>query len=386
MVMKNIISVFILFGLLATVHAQSILNVSSPEEYRYLKEMRIEVNGEGDTISTQKTPIPYGFINPNDIIWAQVVWEVIDLGQKFNQPYYYSSKDMISNSPYSLFETLREGIERNEIRNIYQDEYFRSKVTWDEVKESFKVVRYQKNSYCSDLAEKDTVSYEIECKLEFKMEASDIRFIKVKGMWYIDKRLGELRYRLLGMAPMGPDLAYLSSDAAAQLAVENLTGGGIPGANTSASGDSVSGGGDDLFGGGGDDDLFSGGNSEESDDNTLETDTNQDDFQKKMKETIDNQVIKPGASKELFDLFWVFYPSARTTLNNFTVLNPSNLASKVTFDDMLNARKFHSVIYKVEDGFDRHVKDNYPDALEQLDYDRQFRDKVLSKENIMWNY
>ena len=362
--------------------------MSSPEEYRYLKENRITVNNEGDTISTEKPFLPYGYVNPNDIIWAQVVWEVIDLNQKMNQPYFYSSSDVISNSPYSLFEALQEGIERNDIRSIYADEYFREKVTWEQVKKAFKVTRYQENEYCSELKESGSEDYDVECKLEFSIEPTDIRFIKVKGMWYVDKRIGEMRYRLLGIAPMGPDLVYLSSEAAAVEAVQNINK-----ANAGASADEGDGG---LFGGGdegeedSDDGLFGGGDEEsEQDDLAAETDSvniDNNTFKNKMQDAVDNQEIKSGASKELFDLFWVYYPSARLTLNNYNVLNPSNLATKTSYDDMLNARKFHSVIYKVEDGFDRHVKDYYPDAIKQIDYDRQFRNKVIAKENIMWNY
>ena len=31
----------------------------------------------------------------------------------------------------------------------------------------------------------------------------------LKGLWYFDKRQGELKYRLLAIAPMGPDVQAL---------------------------------------------------------------------------------------------------------------------------------------------------------------------------------
>mgnify|MGYP000653652914 FL=1 len=34
-------------------------------------------------------PIPYGYIDERDVLWSKVVWEVIDLNQKINLPYYF---------------------------------------------------------------------------------------------------------------------------------------------------------------------------------------------------------------------------------------------------------------------------------------------------------
>ena len=46
----------------------------------------------------------------------------------------------------------------------------------------------------------------------FDISAADIRQYLIRGLWYFDKRQGELKYRLLGIAPAAPDVNFLDSD------------------------------------------------------------------------------------------------------------------------------------------------------------------------------
>ena len=45
----------------------------------------------------------------------------------------------------------------------------------------------------------------------------DIVSYKLKGIWYVDKRIGELRYRLLGVMPRGKDMNNLDNNDAVDL-------------------------------------------------------------------------------------------------------------------------------------------------------------------------
>lgn len=109
----------------------------------------------------------------------------------------------------------------------------------------------------------------------------------IKGTWYFNKRLGELRYRLLGIAPGAQDVSTLSES------------------------------------------------SEDPD---------------------------------ILPLFWVWFPDARESLNKHRVFNTKNSSKSITFDMMLNSRRFNSSIYKEENVYeDREVKEYiYEDALRQL--------------------
>jgi hypothetical protein len=46
------------------------------------------------------------------------------------------------------------------------------------------------------------------------IESDKIEQYLIKGTWYFNKRLGELKYRLFGIAPVAPDVSTLSQDPA----------------------------------------------------------------------------------------------------------------------------------------------------------------------------
>ena len=43
----------------------------------------------------------------------------------------------------------------------------------------------------------------------YSIQSQHIKGYMLKGIWYFDKRQGELEYRLLAIAPMGPDVQVL---------------------------------------------------------------------------------------------------------------------------------------------------------------------------------
>lgn len=298
--------VFVLLGFVA-MNAQNVLNAKSPEDLRRMREEGIKTNAKGEEVKEESEPLDYGYINDQDVLWSKVVWEVIDLNERINQPY-YNSTDGIAYKTLSLFDALKQGIENGEIKEVYDDEYFQYKITKDEA--------------VNALSRTDTLDWYWEQKEsgvdmetaedpgidQFAIESDKIKMLKVKGLWYMDKRMGEMRYRILGLAVMGPDAQTI--------------GRGFEGA---------------------------------------------DDY---------------------IDLFWIWYPDARKVLHRYEVYNPQNAASRITYDDMLNARRFNSIIYKSSDAMGNlSVKDYLPeDARAQLEESHRIKNNVLEKENDMWNY
>lgn len=295
------------FGLMSLIAsasmAQNVLNALTPEQLREQRETKTMVTEAGDTVSTLAVPLEYGFIEDKDIIWSKVVWEVIDFNERLNQPYYRTSDGFISETA-SLYDALVDGVRSGKISQVYDDEYFTTKMTYEQI--------------VSRTAKKDTQQYywdmidageepDESLIFNFEVHSSDIKMMKIKGMWYIDRRLGEMRYRLLGLCIMGPDAQALGT---------------------------------------------------QFDDGTF------------------------------VDLFWIWYPDAREVLNNYTVFNPSNSSSTVTFDDMLNARRFNSVLYKAQTihGVSP-IEDYIPkDAKGQLEESDYIRNSILQSEADMWNY
>ena len=238
------------------------------------------------------SPLSYGYIDDRDILWSKVVWEFVDLNQKINLPYYYPIDTAnISNDRRSLFDTLLKGIRKGDIKNVYSDSFFTSKITGSEINE--KLVNIRLNGDYPDT---------------FRIQTQDIEGYMMKGMWYFDKRLGELKYRLLALAPMGKDVLTL----------------GLP----------------DI----------------------------EDD--------------------ELYELFWVFYPSARNILHKAKVFNPKNVSQQISYDHLLNARRFNSVIVREENIYGNRKIADYirGNALFQLLEADRIKESIRDKEIDMWNY
>ena len=237
-------------------------------------------------------PLSYGYIDDRDILWSKVVWEFVDLNQKINLPYYYPIDTAnISNDRRSLFDTLLKGIRKGDIKNVYSDSFFTSKITGSEINE--KLVNIRLNGDYPDT---------------FRIQTQDIEGYMMKGMWYFDKRLGELKYRLLALAPMGKDVLTL----------------GLP----------------DI----------------------------EDD--------------------ELYELFWVFYPETREILHKAKVFNPKNVSQPISYDHLLNARRFNSVIVREENIYgNRKIADYIKgNALFQLLEADRIKESIRDKEIDMWNY
>lgn len=238
-------------------------------------------------------PLPYGYIDDRDILWSKVVWEIIDLNQKINLPYYFPIDTAnISNDRRSLFDTLYKGIKTGKIKEAYSDSFFNSKITRQEISELLFNVRPNGNDI-------DT----------FRISTQDITAFKIKGMWYFDKRQGELKYRLLAIAPLGPDVKTM-------------------------------------------------GVSEIEDDDNL------------------------------YELFWIFYPSARTVLHRAKVFNPKNSSHPISFDHLLNARRFASFVIRTENIYDNRKISDYVrgNSLFQLLEADKIKEEIRNREIDMWNY
>ena len=91
---------------------------------------------------------------------------------------------------------------------------------------------------------------------------------------------------------------------------------------------------------------------------------------------------------EQLPLFWVWFPNARKTLHAMKVFNQKNSAYPISFDHLLNARRFNSIIYREENIYgnrdvNQYVKGN---ALFQVLESNKIKDAIRNKELDMWNY
>lgn len=178
--LKRQLFVSLFFLISISVNAQfNVLNAKTASQIGEKTEQQQIADNDG--------PIPYGYTDDRDVMWSKVVWEYIDLNQKINLPLYFPiDTTNIAADRRSLFDALVKGIRQNKIKEVYDDSYFTSKKTIEDI-------------------EKTLVAYN-DFGDPFRVKPEDIGGYQIKGIWYFDKRQGELKYRLLALAPMGKDV------------------------------------------------------------------------------------------------------------------------------------------------------------------------------------
>jgi len=97
----------------------SILNSGSPQTFREEREAK------KDSVAA---PLTYGFIEDKDILKSMVVWEIIDMNDKINQPYYHNVDGLVSQNK-SLYQILIDAVNSGKIKEVYADESFTTRLT-----------------------------------------------------------------------------------------------------------------------------------------------------------------------------------------------------------------------------------------------------------------
>jgi len=301
---RNLLLVVIFIAGSSASFAQSnLLNAKKPAE--------IGLKSAAQQLKDNDKPLEYGYVDDRDILMSKKTWEIIDLDERINFPMYYPiDTTSIGNERRSLYDVLIKGIKTGKITEVYSDSYFREKRTLKDMEKSFKRIdttdsgREQMNEDIDAYRKgKKTISAEYINTTE--LSSQDVSDYKVVGLWYFDKRQSDLRYRILGICPVIPDVYTMDKE-----------------------------------------------------------------------------------EKEYVDLFWVFYPGARELLHEWKAFNDKNSSMPITFDHLLNSRRFNAIVYKEENVYnDREIADYMKDnSLMQLLESERVKEKVRNFEQDMWNY
>ena len=282
-------------GSMVSFAQSNLLNAKFPEE--------IGMKSAAQLIANNDKPLEYGYVDDRDILMGKMTWEIIDLNERINFPLYFPVDTAnIGPDRRSLYDVLTKAIRNGDITDVYSDSYFNTKKSYKDIKASLTRIdttdagREQINA-----GQKISPEYIIKQDLT----AQDVSQYKIKGYWYFDKRQSELKYRLLGICPVTPDVFTMNSD-----------------------------------------------------------------------------------EKDYIELFWVFFPAARDILNEAKSFNDRNSAMPISFDQILNSRRFNGTIYQEENVYgDRsiasYMKDN---AQNQLLESERVKEKIRNFESDMWNY
>ena len=273
----------------------NILNAKSPKEIGVKTDAQIALDND--------KPLEYGYVDDRDILYSRMTWQKIVLDESVNFPLYYPiDTNNIGSDRRSLYDVLMKSIKTGKIENIYDDSYFNTKRTLKDIEASMKMVDTTELGI-EQINAGETLSAEYINRRD--ITAADIVEYRVKGMWYFDKRLSELKYRLLGIAPVAPDVNFIDTD-----------------------------------------------------------------------------------TPDLVELFWVFFPDAREVLHEAKTFNNENSAIPISFDHLLNSRRFNGYVYQEENvQGDRKISEYISDnALMQLLESDRVKDKIRNFEMDMWSY
>jgi gliding motility associated protien GldN len=100
-------------------------------------------------------------------------------------------------------------VNKGDIENIYDDSYFTAKRTVNDIRDALTLIDTTDLGYEQFNAEGIVDPQYIRRR---DITAADIMEYHLKGLWYFDKRQGELKYRLLGISPVAPDVNFIDSD------------------------------------------------------------------------------------------------------------------------------------------------------------------------------
>ena len=181
----------------------NILNATKPEEMFKKSEAQMAVDKEDK-------PLEYGYVGERDILWSKGTWEIIDLDERVNFPLYYPiDTNNIGKNRRSLYDVLIGGIRQGKIKNIYADSYFTEKRTLKDLGATLSKID------TTDLGvEQYNAGEEIDAQFIDRRDltSADVAEYHIRGIWYFDKRLAELKYRILGIAPVAPDVNFIDTE------------------------------------------------------------------------------------------------------------------------------------------------------------------------------
>ncbi|MDK2772155.1 MAG: gliding motility protein GldN [Flavobacterium sp.] len=184
--------------------AQSnLLNAKTPDQ--------IGKKTEAELVAENDLPLPYGYVMDRDILMGKRVWEIIDLDERINFPLYYPVEKDLGPDRKPLYDVLKQAIQDSVITEVYEDSYFITKKTIKDIQSSLFAIdttdagREQMNEDF-DAYRAGTKKIDEQYINKYEIEADLVKAYKVVGYWYFDKRQGELKYRMLGICPVVPDV------------------------------------------------------------------------------------------------------------------------------------------------------------------------------------
>ena len=223
------------------------------------------------------------------------------------------------------------------------------------------------------------------------LEYESLKQWLIKGIWYFDKKYSELIYRPIGLAPVATPIDPEDNNEVTVICIQTYVAPEVTGIDSDNDGLSDE---EEL------NNFNTNPNLADSDEDGISdgdeinlwfTDANdnaslpsQDDIVK-FNTCSELQTAKKN---DLNPLFWIYYPHARDILKLGMAYNNRNTSKGISFDDIINSRRFSSVIYKEENVYEnREVKDYIKNnAFMRLLESERIKEKIRNFEHDMWSW
>ena len=182
--MKKIFFLFSFFFLSYSFSQSSIVTAERPEDL------------EDSTAILKPSKIEYASITDDDVLWSKVIYEEIDLNEKLNFPLLFplESDNNYGNKRMSLWKIIKKGINDGKIKRVFNPRYDNFNLS-EEIKIKDSII----DKFASKYSDGDDIAQKFA-------GSKDIKKYRIKGVYYFDKRSSELKYKLIGLQPLGKDL------------------------------------------------------------------------------------------------------------------------------------------------------------------------------------
>ena len=410
--MNKLISGFIILPFICFSQA-NILNTKSSSEIENVS-MKVDYDD---------FPLPYEFVSDDDIIFSFTTWEIIDLNERVNFPLYYPTDielvsadrrplihyllkaiedPLIGAQPYTdenftdpmsdkdierirVYKRLKSGVDADGVTE--GKEHFEEAGSWriylesigyefpedeawvnfDPLSDEFiELQRAGLNDEVKEYREKwedAAASIMDEENFDFaEFNYSDVRKYLLKGIWYFDKKATQLKYRPIAIGPVATNAEEKfeqNSEDSSSIQSEVATD-------------------DDFF-------IELDGEDDEGEEVVETSQTQIDDNEGDINQISNDEI---DADKEYRAMFWLFFPELRDVLHKAYAFNEKNMSKPISFDHLINSRRFSATIYKESNVYqDRDIRKYIGNnSLMQLLESQRIKEKIRNKEQDMWSY
>ena len=335
--MKKHFLVFCFLFISSELISQSnLLNANKPSDIGKKTEKQISLDFN--------EPLEHPYVDDKDVLWSKIVYEYVDGYEQFNYPLFYPLDDRVylfSSDRKSLWRIIREYIFENTLsQNGTGSRFVENLATNENIEVSDTLLIYnegfrnftrlddgdrlrqaredlpddQKNELVIvDEIEKEDINGDgqIDWRDVGYMPSYHIVGYNLKGLWYFDKKYGELRYRLLAIQPVG----YQSFEFA--------------------------------------------------------------------------DAPEGSPEKKPVSFFWIWYKDIRSELHKHYVFSDKNNSKRITFDQLLLSRKFHTYLYRIDNVMDDRDLINTPYIKEnpylRITESQRLKNVIRNFEHDMWS-